>query len=461
MAGQRLPRSGPTGTRPHRLSHGAKAAPGQRRLNPRYSRFVHFMKIALPVAAMGLIALMAAWPSLHNTGMSRPSERDVGRLEMLNARFFSIDKGNQPFSVIAESAVQSTNEPGVFVLTRPEAEMTETDGSWVFLKSNRGRFDQNKHQLTMTEHVVVRQDDGYEFVTDQAFVHVKNGTAWGKKPVVGQGPFGEIAADGFRIVDKGRTMVFSGTPAMTLPHAAGSSALVAGTASPPVPASSPTIVTTDGNGQAGHTNTIAHTGNGGNGANTEAQGPAATKSAPETSGNAETRLPPVAVSVSPPPAAPAASTEISTSPIVPAVSSSPPESASASASLVPTGLPRFSLATPMLGVPPAPFDMAMPEVPAVFVTSVFLPLPSSPSSGAAVPAGQTEGMGMFVPPVPRSKPGKGHSHSTGGTGKAGKADIKNGKPGKPEQRHGAGTATAAKARIESPGRSSRQEAGDQ
>ena len=36
------------------------------------------------------------------------------------------------------------------------------------------------------------------------------GTAEGDDPVTGQGPFGNVTAEGFRILDRGDTIVFKG-----------------------------------------------------------------------------------------------------------------------------------------------------------------------------------------------------------------------------------------------------------
>lgn len=180
-----------------------------------YSRFVGLMKIVLPAIALGLMVLVALWPSLNDDGNGTPSDESP-ELQMNNARYYGTDEENRPFSVAAEQAVQSTNERGVVDLVRPEAELTLEDGTWIALKAERGRYNEETGKLLLLGSVNIFHDEGYEFLTDEVHVDVAEGTAWGDREVRGQGPFGELFARGFRILDRGRTVVFTGKAHMRL-----------------------------------------------------------------------------------------------------------------------------------------------------------------------------------------------------------------------------------------------------
>lgn len=229
------PSSSPLLPEPVAKAHLATVIPGDgrghagvRRVSRAHSRFVTLLKVVLPMTALGLVVLLAAWPMMQEAGRTTPSV-DKGQLEMVNARYFSVDDANQPFSVTAESAVQSADEPGIVDLVKPETEMTQADGKWVFLRSERGRYNQDSGLLLLVESVKVFQDDGYEFTTDEAHVQARQGDAWGDHAVVGQGPFGEIHAQGFRIVERGRTVVFTGASTMTLPGSSSGAGAAGGT----------------------------------------------------------------------------------------------------------------------------------------------------------------------------------------------------------------------------------------
>ncbi|MCG5242277.1 LPS export ABC transporter periplasmic protein LptC [Azospirillum doebereinerae] len=172
-----------------------------------YSRFVSAMKFALPAAALAMVALLAAWPSLNSLPTPRIAA-DKGQSEMLKPRYFSADERNQPFSLVALQADKSTDQPDIILLDQPEAEMTESAGTWVTIRSDKGWYNQVTGILLMRGNVRVMRDDGNEFTTEEAETDIRKGNAWGEAAVTGQGPQGEINAKGFRMTDRGKTVVF-------------------------------------------------------------------------------------------------------------------------------------------------------------------------------------------------------------------------------------------------------------
>ena len=75
--------------------------------------------------------------------------------------------------------------------------------------------------LTLNEQVNLFHDSGYEFRTESAVIDLTKGTASGTVSVAGQGPFGNLKAEGFRLVDKGKTIYFMGKSKLTVFPGAG------------------------------------------------------------------------------------------------------------------------------------------------------------------------------------------------------------------------------------------------
>ncbi|HYD68647.1 LPS export ABC transporter periplasmic protein LptC [Azospirillum sp.] len=206
-----------------------------------YSRFVSLMKFALPALALAMLALVAAWPSL--TEPPKPKiVADKGQLEMIKPRYFSADEQNQPFSLVAVRAEQSADQPGIVLLDRPEAEMTEKNGTWVTLRSDFGWYDQNTGILKMRGAVHVMRDDGNEFTTDEAFADVRAGNAWGDVKVAGQGPQGEINAQGFRMTERGKVVQFLNSSTATVQSAERGAPAPAGSSGASAPAPAPSAM---------------------------------------------------------------------------------------------------------------------------------------------------------------------------------------------------------------------------
>lgn len=185
-----------------------------------YSRLVSLLRIGLPMLALGLTALIAVWPTLRE--IQRPSGRGVQQESaMTNARYYARDRQDRPFSMTAKTAVEVPGQRNLVDLTGPEAEITQTDGSWVTLSSQRGRYNQDTGRLLLLDSVHVLRDDGFEFTTDEAELDTHTGNSWGNHKVAGQGPSGEIRAQGFVATDHGKTITFTQSSTATVSGGSG------------------------------------------------------------------------------------------------------------------------------------------------------------------------------------------------------------------------------------------------
>lgn len=182
----------------------------------RSSRLVMLMKLLLPAIAAGLIGLIVAWPQLR-TGDTRfrpgsarinPGEADVVR--MTNARFQGADERGQPYVVTSVSATQPTGSASVVLMDAPKADIATDDGSWIALTADSGIYYRDLHKVDLSGAVNIFHDQGYEFRSQSAVIDLKAATASGNQRVEGQGPFGQIAAEGFQILERGHRLIFTG-----------------------------------------------------------------------------------------------------------------------------------------------------------------------------------------------------------------------------------------------------------
>lgn len=191
-----------------------------------YSNFVGTMKVVLPAIAVGLILLVVAWPRFRaaeegfRVGVANITSEDAANLHMVNPRYQGIDKRGEPFTVTARSAVKHKPTSDVIELETPQADITVNKGNWVTLKAEFGAYREQDQQLDLIGSVNLYHDDGYEFRTISAHLNMTNNSAEGDDPVHGQGPFGEITSQGFRIYDRGQRIIFTGKAHLLMrPHA--------------------------------------------------------------------------------------------------------------------------------------------------------------------------------------------------------------------------------------------------
>jgi lipopolysaccharide export system protein LptC len=197
-----------------------------RPLNDSYSRFVAAAKRLLPLIAFGLVVLVAVWPRLdlridRFNLVPKLDPRLAHDLRMLNARFTGIDRENRPYVVTADAAEQFSNDVNDLIgLEGPKADLTTQNGAWFEASSYTGTYQPQSKTLDLFGNVALFADRGDEFHTDSARVDLAHSTAQGEEHVTGQGPFGHVDADGFRVLDRGATIIFTGKTDLLLePHA--------------------------------------------------------------------------------------------------------------------------------------------------------------------------------------------------------------------------------------------------
>jgi hypothetical protein len=101
-------------------------------------------------------------------------------------------------------------------LEQPKAEMTMHRGASVMVTAATAMYQSQAQLLDLFDDVNLIHENGTRFVTRTAHVDVSANTAEGHDPVVGHGPSGDIAAQGFRILEKGDTIIFTGSSNLRL-----------------------------------------------------------------------------------------------------------------------------------------------------------------------------------------------------------------------------------------------------
>ena len=187
-----------------------------RRHAPTYSRFVNLMKLFLPSLAVLMIVIIAVWPYLKGKdarfqiGFSALKMGESEDPSMVNPRYIGTDNNRQTYSVTADLAKNLLQGDSAVVLEMPKADITMEDGSWVVLTADTGIYGRRAKTLDLAGAVNMFHDSGYEFRTAKAHVDLVKGIASSTDPVQGQGPFGNLKAEGFRLIKSSQTIHFTG-----------------------------------------------------------------------------------------------------------------------------------------------------------------------------------------------------------------------------------------------------------
>ena len=179
----------------------------------------------LPAIGLALLLLIAVWPRLapvwERIRLNFPAIdlREARELRMLDPHYAGIDRLGRPFVVTAAVGRQVPDRQDLMSLEAPRADMKMHAGADVVVTAATGIYQSQTQLLDLFGEVTLVHQDGTRFVTDTARVDVANNAAEGTDPVEGHGPSGDVTAQGFRILDKGDTIIFTGKSDLLLRHA--------------------------------------------------------------------------------------------------------------------------------------------------------------------------------------------------------------------------------------------------
>jgi lipopolysaccharide export system protein LptC len=181
----------------------------------RYSRLLGMAKIVLPGTGLAILAVALLWQDLMPQAISKRAAPQIGlealrRHEMSAPKFVGSDEKSRPYQVEAKSARLAHAKSDTVILEQPKASLTLEGGNWVAVTSRDGEFNQKTRIISLLGDVYLFHDANYTFRTEKATIDTEKKRAWGDRPVVATGPKGTIESKGFRIEDKGATIIFTG-----------------------------------------------------------------------------------------------------------------------------------------------------------------------------------------------------------------------------------------------------------
>jgi lipopolysaccharide export system protein LptC len=182
----------------------------------RHSRRVALLKRLLPVIGVALLLLIAVWPRLaplwERMRLAFPAInlRDARELDMIKPRYAGVDRDGHPFVVTAASGRQLPDRQDLMSLRSPRADIKTHSGANIAITAETGIYQQQTQVLDVFGDVTLTHQNGTRFVTQSARVEAASNRAEGDQPVTGHGPSGDLTAQGFRVLDKGDKILFTG-----------------------------------------------------------------------------------------------------------------------------------------------------------------------------------------------------------------------------------------------------------
>ena len=220
MAVQPLPHPRATGPRLAGAAVPARRKPPSARSIARRRVLVTSAKWLLPVVAVALLSLIAVWPELTRVAdESRASFRRIfgaipDSAELIQPSYRGADAKDRPYTLTADTATQVS--PERINLASPKGDVTLDGGRWMMVRSKDGVFLQHQDQLDLSGDVHLYRDDGVVMRSQSVAVDLKQGAAASSEMTHAEGPFGQLDAQGFTLLDKGHAIQFQGPARLIL-----------------------------------------------------------------------------------------------------------------------------------------------------------------------------------------------------------------------------------------------------
>ena len=171
----------------------------------RYSQLVRWMKIALPLAALGLIVAMFVIPRDRlDEGLTAAQIAALGAgLKLDNPRFVGTADTGEPYEIVADWALPDGVVPDRIELSRPEGQIVTADHGLVTARADTGILVRSAETLTLIGAVEIETADGYRFETGRAEIGFSGYSIVAPGAVWMSGPMGTIEAGSMRGADAG------------------------------------------------------------------------------------------------------------------------------------------------------------------------------------------------------------------------------------------------------------------
>lgn len=189
-----------------------------------YDKTIWLLRVVLPVLAIALAVVTAAYPFFNQRETSFVLARDSieaseDRLRMVNPRYSGIDSDNRPFKVRAVSAVQPRGVVDEVLLTGIAAQMQLKGDIEVSVEAGQGTYIPSNEELSLSAPVQIVTSNGYRIDAADSVVDLDDHLVSSNQPVDAAGPLGRFKANGFAVrIDEDKIIFNGGVKAVITPR---------------------------------------------------------------------------------------------------------------------------------------------------------------------------------------------------------------------------------------------------
>lgn len=167
--------------------------------NNAYSRLVFWLKIVLPLAALGILSTIFLVSNAVDPDDAIPyAQVDVEQLarepRVTAPSYAGVTDDGTEVLIEAETVTPETATPDNVVIDRLRTLLRIPDGSQAEISAGSGRIDTEQRQLILEDGIILRTSSGYVLKTEALLGSLRNIRLESRGLIEGRGPMGELSA---------------------------------------------------------------------------------------------------------------------------------------------------------------------------------------------------------------------------------------------------------------------------
>jgi len=164
-----------------------------------YSRFIAWLKIILPLVALGLLSTLFLFSSSIDPSQTIPyADVDIDELvreqRITSPNYTGMTDDGTAVSFFAESARPDPDNPNLLTAVALKAKIEAPSGLQVDISSEGGSINSTQRQSVLSGNVEVETSSGYEIFTERLTAALDGSLLETDRDVHAQGPLGMIEA---------------------------------------------------------------------------------------------------------------------------------------------------------------------------------------------------------------------------------------------------------------------------
>ena len=186
----------------------------------RHSGIVRFLRIALPLTAVAIIAILVSayfWSQsmLPNLKIETTAIID-SKMVMKNPELNGVDKDNRPYNLTAREAITDPEKPRQVELLEIDANVPMDQGLFAKVLAGTGFYDAEAKLLNLGGEVDVKTDNGMTMNLQDADIDIGAGSLKTSNPVMITTEQAKISADRMFVENNGGNVIFESPVKMTI-----------------------------------------------------------------------------------------------------------------------------------------------------------------------------------------------------------------------------------------------------